>query len=60
MAAARFPPFLLRIAGNGGFFTNVTNKFKAKTVTAVISITAETGSHDQADCMNPDMRGLQN
>src|SRR5579864_5485526 len=32
----------------GRRLANVTSKFTAKTVTAVISITADTGSHDQA------------
>jgi hypothetical protein len=33
--------------GEGGRRANVANIFAAKIVTAVISVTAETGSHDQ-------------
>lgn len=34
---------------DGGLLTNVANRFSAKMLTAVISMIAETGSHDHAD-----------
>ena len=37
------------IVAEGGFRTNVANRFSANIVTAVISATAETGSHVHAN-----------